>query len=1594
MKSQATPAAAPLPVAEANRLLHELQVHQIELEMQNEKLVQSRQELEAALAHYTELYDFAPVGYLSVDRAGQITQSNLAAEGLLGTERARLQGRRLAALIAQADQGRFNAWMLSLFTGESSQSCEVALHSERQPVRIVRMVATRAESGAERRLALEDITVNRKSADDQQAGAAKFARLIESVDGIVWEADAATLHFTYVSARAERLLGYPLARWTTEPTFWADHIHPDDRDQAVRYCVTCTKKKQDHEFEYRMLAADGSAVWLRDIVTVEVEGARAKSLGGVMVDITQRKAAEAALRDSEQKFRSIVDAEPECVKLLGENCELLEMNPAGLQMIAARSMAQVRGLNTLELIEPTYRALFTAGVAAVFRGETTNQIFEIIALDGQRHWMEQRAVPLWEERPTRRVKQMLAVTRDITERKQAEAALRESEGRWRFALEGAGDGLWDWNMADDTAFFSKRFKSMIGYGENEMDSTKEAWASKVHPEDLTRVMAALQPHLEGKATGFTNEHRLRCKDGSYKWILTRGLVILRDAAGRPLRMVGTHSDITARKAAEAAARERERQLFESRSAVSHLEQRLELAVKGAGFGVWEFDLNSGRLIWDGAMHELYGYAVGEFDGSPDNWRSLLHPDDRELVKGRFDDLLIGKGVQLFTFRAFRRSDGAMRQIEANGMAEMEAGGRVRRLVGMNRDVTDRMQAHDQLRLLEASVAQIIEAVMITEANFESQAGPTIVFANPAMERLSGYTRAELIGKTPRLFQGPKTDRAALDRIREGLRQRKTTQVELINYNKAGEEYWVELSLTPVVTAAGVVTHFVSIETDITARRAAAAALQASVDRLDYLVSSSPAVIYTSRASGDYGATFISRNLERQLGHTPEDFLADPSFWLSHLHPDDAPNVLRGLAELFRHGSHVQEYRFRLKDGTYRWMRDENRLIRDAAGAPLEILGYWVDITERKESEIALQASAEQYRALFDSSPVPLALNDAAQNVVRLNAAFEKTFGYTQADIPTLADWWLKAYPDPEYRRLTAEAWQERLARAARDGTNFEDLEVTVRCRDGTSRIVVASAADLGTAMAGLHLVALYDITPRKTAEQALQASRQQLELEHGRLQQALEIAELVWWEWNLKTGRVRVDTGDVGRCIMGFQPGGLPAASHEEWLANVAAEDRTGVEAELQRVIRGETQECSIEYRGRFADGDYRWVRLFGRVTQRDEAGMAHVMTGTLQNIHAAQLEAARKSELELMLRESRKMGMLGQFAAGVAHDFNNLLTGIGGNIQMALGELAPGASAVPSLQIARRACDRSRDLVLRLMQFARGEQNTKRAPTNMERLVRETAPLIIAVIPRRVSLNLALKACPSIMADEGQIMQVLMNLSLNGAHACAPTGGVVTLSLEPVVNPAQPGGAVQITVTDNGSGMDEATLARIFEAFFTTKPAGQGTGLGMGVVREIVEAHDGQISVESKPGVGTTVRIILPIETAAVPTRPPNAVTGRIVVVDDDEMILELMTATLTKAGHTVSGYTGAESALASMRASHTPVDLLVTDLTMPGGSGIDLIQAMRVLQPGLPAVIMSGDFGREKARLAALPGVTKLAKPLELRELNEAVVRLLAAR
>ncbi len=222
---------------------------------------------------------------------------------------------------------------------------------------------------------------------------ADLAGLIATIDGIVWEADAATFRFTFVSAQAERLLGYPVSAWLDDPGFWAAHIHPADRDASVRYCVECTEAGRDHQFDYRMIAADGRIVWLQDRVTVHVVEGRPVTLRGVMVDITERKHADAALRNSEERFRMLADTAPMMVWASNADGQPVFINQRWIAFFG-RQIHDVSPDGWYEFLHPDDREAWAAVQRRAFEAK---QPFEVDArsrrADGEYRWVTTHGVP-------------------------------------------------------------------------------------------------------------------------------------------------------------------------------------------------------------------------------------------------------------------------------------------------------------------------------------------------------------------------------------------------------------------------------------------------------------------------------------------------------------------------------------------------------------------------------------------------------------------------------------------------------------------------------------------------------------------------------------------------------------------------------------------------------------------------------------------------------------------------------------------------------------------------------------------------------------------------------------------------------------------------------------------------------------------------------------------------------------------------------------------------------------------------------------------------------------------------------------------------
>ncbi|QIF01140.1 AraC family transcriptional regulator [Roseimicrobium sp. ORNL1] len=305
-----------------------------------------------------------------------------------------------------------------------------------------------------------------------------------------------------------------------------------------------------------------------------------------------------------------------------------------------------------------------------------------------------------------RVIGVFGTVQDITEQKRSERALRESEARWQFALDGAGDGVWDWNVPAKSVYFSHHWKAMLGYADDEVGSSLEDWSDKVHPDDLARCWTEIQRHFSGEVPMYLCEHRMRAKDGTWRWILDRGKIVSRTDDGSPLTVIGTHTDITRLKGTEQALRD-------SEGKIRLLHERLQLAIKAGQVGIWEVDLVTSKFFYNEQMHEIYGVGEGCFrDGIPVNtfgghktdWYAAVHPDDRAHVAGTLELAKRTEGVTEYEHRIVRPS-GEVRHVKSSALFLRDEDGVPVQGIGTTLDVTEE-------RLLTESIARERERMLL------------------------------------------------------------------------------------------------------------------------------------------------------------------------------------------------------------------------------------------------------------------------------------------------------------------------------------------------------------------------------------------------------------------------------------------------------------------------------------------------------------------------------------------------------------------------------------------------------------------------------------------------------------------------------------------------------------------------------------------------------------------------------------------------------------------------------------------------------------------------------------------------------------------
>ncbi len=433
----------------------------------------------------------------------------------------------------------------------------------------------------------------------------------------------------------------------------------------------------------------------------------------------------------------------------------------------------------------------------------------------------------------------------------------------------------------------------------------------------------------------------------------------------------------------------------------------------------------------------------------------------------------------------------------------------------------------------------------------------------------------------------------------------------------------------------------------------------------------------------------------------------------------------------------------------------------------------------------------------------------------------------------------------------------------------------------------------------------------------------------------------------------------------------------------------------------GNNFSLAIEYRFHHKELGYRWIHDTRSIVFDSQHNPLSIV-GSARDVTERKLIEIEKSRLEEQLFHSQKMEAIGTMAGGIAHDFNNILSAILGYADMAQDDCKPGSSLYEDLDEILLAGNRAKHLVQQILAFSRKEI-LKHSVINLEPVIKEALKLIRATTPTSIEIRQHIDPhCGCIMADPTKIHQVLMNLCMNGAQALEEQGGIIEVRLSSVTlkeddlrdgEDFSPGPYIMLSVTDNGPGIAESISHRIFDPYFTTKPIGKGSGMGLSVVIGIVNSSNGLMKVTSHPDTETTFQIFFPEireegENKITETEPLATGSERILIVDDEISIVNLTRRRVENLGYQATATTSSKKALQIFHKQPQLYDLVITDQTMPEMTGDILTQDLRKIRADIPIIVCSGYNEKMDSEKAASLGInTFLMKPVDKKDLAVAI-------
>ena len=819
------------------------------------------------------------------------------------------------------------------------------------------------------------------------------------------------------------------------------------------------------------------------------------------------------------------------------------------------------------------------------------------------------------------------------------------------------------------------------------------------------------------------------------------------------------------------------------------------------------------------IHTLFRLKPEEVREDASKIFALVHPGDRESVwttiQASAQDLTPWKHEFRVNF-----DDGTVRWLFGNSIPEREANGETL-WHGFITDITERKQMEEKLRDSEAFSACILNSLNSQIAVLDRHG--VIIAVNDAWREFGKENGVlpfgqDMLGHNY-LDACKNVDES--NAIRSGISAVMTGQQKafFLEYpcDLRNQRNWFHMSVLPLQN----LNHEVVISHEnITGRKQAERVLV----QLKAMIDISLDGFWIVDLMGNL--LQVNEAYAKMSGYSIDELLNMP---ISQLEDTEGPERIKAhIAKVVAQGHDLFETRHRHKDGHLIDIEISVAFLPEDQ----QFCVFCRNITARKHIENELKASEAKFRSLIDISPVPMALNDGQLNISLVNPAFVKTFGYTLDDIPTLADWWPKAYPNPDYRQWVKSTWQMTLKKAEQQKSEFQPLEVSIRCKNNSIKTVLASAAAIDQSFSGLYLVILYDITRRIQTEAKLNA------IFNASVEGIITFDESGF----IVSVNTAVHTifGYTKEELVGCSMSKIIPSAHKSLRHNIPL---AGQIKEIEGLHKnGSLVPLELSIAEYSIDNDLYFTAIVRDVSLRKHR------------------EKQDKEHLNQLAHITR-LGLMGEMASGIAHEVNQPLSAISNYTQVSLNlintENTDLAKLSEILLKTQQQALRAGRIIHRMRDFVT-LQSKHRSTVDINTLLYDAVNLCITELNNHnihLTFNLQ-NHLPKINVDHVQIEQVIINLIRNSIDILQklPENQQRNLSIHSQLTPKND---IQVRIKDNGAGIDESQQQKILMPFYTTKS--EGMGMGLSISRSIIEAHEGMLHFNSRPGKGSTFYFILP---------------------------------------------------------------------------------------------------------------------------------------